>query len=64
MARDAVTNGVAKRQRLAQRRKALGLTQEALAELLDVAWFDAEQQVLLGVLSFAAGDLAVSRIHG
>ena len=29
-------NGTAKRQRLAQRRKALGLTQEALASLLDV----------------------------
>jgi tetratricopeptide (TPR) repeat protein/transcriptional regulator with XRE-family HTH domain len=36
MPEDAVANGAAKRQRLAQRRKALGLTQEALAALLDV----------------------------
>jgi tetratricopeptide (TPR) repeat protein/transcriptional regulator with XRE-family HTH domain len=33
---DAVADRAAKRQRLAQRRKALGLTQEALASLLDV----------------------------
>ena len=32
----AVTNGAAKRRRLAQRRKALGLTQEGLAEQLGV----------------------------
>ena len=35
MAKDAVT-GVARRERLAQRRKELGLTQEALAGLLGV----------------------------
>jgi tetratricopeptide (TPR) repeat protein/transcriptional regulator with XRE-family HTH domain len=33
---DAVTNGAAKRRRLAQRRKAVGLTQEQLAEQLGV----------------------------
>jgi tetratricopeptide (TPR) repeat protein/transcriptional regulator with XRE-family HTH domain len=33
---DAGTNGAARRQRLAQRRKAVGLTQEQLAEQLDV----------------------------
>jgi transcriptional regulator with XRE-family HTH domain len=36
MSPDASVSGTAKRQRLAQRRKALGLTQEALASLLDV----------------------------
>ena len=36
MSPDASARGTAKRQRLAQRRKALGLTQEALASLLDV----------------------------
>jgi tetratricopeptide (TPR) repeat protein/DNA-binding XRE family transcriptional regulator len=36
MPEDAVTNGGGKRQRLAQRRKAVGLTQEALARLLAV----------------------------
>ena len=36
MASDAVTKGTARRERLAQRRKALGLTQEALAGLLAV----------------------------
>jgi DNA-binding XRE family transcriptional regulator len=36
MPEDAVTNGGEKRQRLAQRRKAVGLTQEALARLLAV----------------------------
>ena len=33
---DAVTNGAAKRRLLAQRRKAVGLTQEQLAEQLGV----------------------------
>jgi transcriptional regulator with XRE-family HTH domain len=36
MSADASASGTAKRQQLAQRRKALGLTQEALASLLDV----------------------------
>ena len=36
MAEDAVATGAARRERLIQRRKALGLTQEALASLLDV----------------------------
>jgi tetratricopeptide (TPR) repeat protein/transcriptional regulator with XRE-family HTH domain len=36
MAQDAGANGAARRERLAQRRKALGLTQEALAAVLDV----------------------------
>jgi tetratricopeptide (TPR) repeat protein/transcriptional regulator with XRE-family HTH domain len=36
MAEDAVANGAARRERLIQRRKALGLTQEALASVLDV----------------------------
>jgi tetratricopeptide (TPR) repeat protein/transcriptional regulator with XRE-family HTH domain len=36
MAEDAAATGAAKRERLAQRRKALGLTQEDLAELLGV----------------------------
>jgi tetratricopeptide (TPR) repeat protein/transcriptional regulator with XRE-family HTH domain len=36
MTQDGVADGAAKRRRLAQRRKALGLTQEALASLLDV----------------------------
>jgi tetratricopeptide (TPR) repeat protein/transcriptional regulator with XRE-family HTH domain len=36
MAEDAGTSGPAKRERLAQRRKALGLTQKALADLLHV----------------------------
>lgn len=36
MAENAVANGAAKRERLVQRREALGLTQENLAGLLDV----------------------------
>lgn len=36
MAEDAVANGAAERERLVQRRKALGLTQEDLAGQLDV----------------------------
>jgi tetratricopeptide (TPR) repeat protein/transcriptional regulator with XRE-family HTH domain len=36
MAEDAVATGAARRERLIQRRKALGLTQEALASVLDV----------------------------
>jgi transcriptional regulator with XRE-family HTH domain len=36
MAEDAVATGFARRKRFAQRRKTLGLTQEALADLLGV----------------------------
>jgi tetratricopeptide (TPR) repeat protein/transcriptional regulator with XRE-family HTH domain len=66
MAEDPAAPGAARRERLAQRRKALGLTQEALASLLDVErstvvrWERGETEPLLWIRPKLARALRVS----
>jgi len=66
MAEDGVATGAVRRERLAQRRKALGLTQEALASLLDVKrstvarWERGETEPLPGVRPKLAAALQIS----
>ena len=66
MPADAASSTVAKRQRLVQRRKALGLTQEALAELVDVGrttvvrWERGESEPLPSIRPKLARALKVS----
>ena len=66
MSADATSSTVARRQRLAQRRKALGLTQEALAELVAVGrstvvrWESGESEPLPSIRHKLAQALRVS----
>ena len=66
MPADAASTTVAKRQRLVQRRKALGLTQEALAELVAVGrstvvrWERGESEPLPSIRPKLARALKVS----